>query len=210
MQINVTTNIKDAIRGLDKIQRRQVPFAASKALNETAAFAATNLNDDTRRYFDKPTPFTQKSFAIKRSTKRNLKAVVYAKERQAEYLKYQIKGGTRTPQGRAIPVPVNLKLNKYGNMPRKTIKRLLARNNMFSGTVFGIAGIWQRGHYSRSGKFSASRASRGSNLRLIVSWEPRASYRPLFPYDRLINGYVARGIGPFFDSALRQALRTAR
>ena len=34
---------------------------------------------------------------------------------QAEYLRYQIEGGTRTPKGTAIAVPTsNVKLNRYG------------------------------------------------------------------------------------------------
>ena len=37
-------------------------------------------------------------------------------DKQAEYLRLQIEGGTRTPSGRAIAVPTsNVKLNKYGN-----------------------------------------------------------------------------------------------
>ena len=38
-------------------------------------------------------------------------------DKQAEYLRLQIEGGTRTPSGRAIAVPTsNVKLNKYGNL----------------------------------------------------------------------------------------------
>ena len=37
--------------------------------------------------------------------------------KQAEYLGFQIEGGTRTPKGWAIAVPdANVKLNKYGNL----------------------------------------------------------------------------------------------
>ena len=210
MQINLQANVKDAIKKLDKIQRQQLPFASSVALNETAAFTATNLNNDTRQYFDKPTPFTQKSFSMKRSSKRNLRAAVFAKDVQAEYLHYQIRGGTRLPKRRAIPVPVNLKRNRYGNMPRGRIKKLLARPNVFSGIVYGIGGIWQRGSFSRSGNFTSSSRRRGTALRLLVAWEPKASYTPLFPYDKLANRYVQRAITPFFDKALRKALATAR
>ena len=40
---------------------------------------------------------------------------VYLKDKQAEYLRYQIEGGTRTPKGTAIAVPTsNVKLNRYG------------------------------------------------------------------------------------------------
>lgn len=214
MQISVATDLKAFTKGLDKIQRQQLPFATSLALNQTAEFMAVNLNNDTRKYLDRPTPFTQRAFTIKRSSKRNLTALIFAKPAQAEYLKWQIKGGTRRPKGRAIPLPTtepeNIKLNRYGNMPRNVIKRLSARPDTFSGTMFGIAGLWQRGHYSKKGRFSTSSTKRGSNIRLLAAYEPSASYKPRFPYERLTKGYARSGFKPFFDKALARALRTAK
>ena len=38
-------------------------------------------------------------------------------DKQAEHLRFQIEGGTRTPSGRAIAVPTsNVELNKYGTL----------------------------------------------------------------------------------------------
>lgn len=211
MQINVKTDIKGAIKQLNRVQRKQIPFAASVALNKTAEFAATNLNNDTRKYLDKPTRFTQNSFTIQRSSKRKLVAVVLAKPIQDQYLRYQVFGGTRRPKRSAIPVPwKNMRLNQYGNMPRGRIKKLLARSNVFSGVAFGIAGIWERGHHTRKGRFVGTSTARGTSLRLLAAWEPRASYTPLFPYQRLVNRYATRAIVPFFDAALKKALATAR
>ena len=78
-------------------------------------------------------------------------------DRQAEYLRLQIEGGTRTPSGRAIAVPTsNVKLNKYGNLicGQGHIKRLLNRKDTFQGAINGIADVWQRpkrGRRSRGG-----------------------------------------------------------
>jgi len=210
MQISVKTDIKALTKRLDKIQRQQIPFATSVALNNTAEFTATNLNNDTRRYLESPTPFTQKAFTLKRSNKRNLKALVFAKQIQAQYLSTQIKGGTRRPKNRAFALPTNVKRNRYGNIGRKEVRTLLAKHNVFSGTVFGISGIWERGHFSRRGRFSTTSEARGSALRLLFAYEPKASYKPLFPYDRLVSGYARRAFRPFFETALRNALRTAR
>jgi hypothetical protein len=66
---------------------------------------------------------------------------------QAEYLRFQIEGGTRTPKGTAIAVlRSNFKLNRYGNLAggQGRIKRFLARKNTFQGTINGVAGVWQR------------------------------------------------------------------
>ncbi len=68
-------------------------------------------------------------------------------DKQAEYLRLPIEGGTRTPSGRAIAVPTsNVKLNKYGNLTgaQGRIKRLLNRKDTLQGEINGIAGVWQR------------------------------------------------------------------
>ena len=52
---------------------------------------------------------------------------------QAEYLRFQIEGGTRTPKGTAIAVPTsNVKLNRYGNLAggQGRIKRLWAKKRI--------------------------------------------------------------------------------
>lgn len=208
--ISIKSNVREVARRLDRIQKKQLPFAISVALNKTAEFTATNLNNDTRRYFENPTPFTQRAFGFKKSNKRNLTARVFARRTQNEYLQYQVFGGIKRPQGRALVLPENIRLNRYGNIPRNSIKRLLARRDTFSGVVRGVAGIWQRGHYTRSGRFSSSSKSRGSSLRLLVAYEPSATYVPRYPYSRLTRTYVDKAIEPFFDAALKQARRTAR
>jgi len=64
---------------------------------------------------------------------------------QAEYLRFQIEGSTRTPKGTVISVPTsNVKLNRYVNLAagQGRIKRLLAKKNTFQGTINGVAGVW--------------------------------------------------------------------
>ena len=40
----------------------------------------------------------------------------------------------------------NVKLNRYGNLAggQGRIKRLLAKKNVFQGTIGGVAGVWQK------------------------------------------------------------------
>lgn len=196
MQISVQTDVKTAARQLNRIEKRQIPFATARALSQTAEFAAVNLNNDTRKYLDNPTPFTQRAFRYKRATKANQTALVFAAPIQDQYLRYAVFGGTRRPKGRAIVLPVNIKRNRYGNMPRGIIRRLLARPDTFSDVIGGVAGIWQR--------------ARGKPLRLLVAYESTATYERPFPVFRLSADYVKRGFPVFFDRSLRKALATAR
>ena len=103
---------------------------------------------------------------------------VFIADLQAEYLHYQILGGTRTPRGRAIPVPTtNAKLNKYGNLPggQGRIKNLLKQKGVFQGTINGVQGIYRRPKRGRR-----SRGVYGSlgktGLTLLDVYEPKTSY----------------------------------
>lgn len=196
MQITVRSDVKKLTKKLKGIQRKQIPFATSRAINQTAEFTAVNLNQETREVFKSPTPFTQRAFTLRRSSKSKLRATVFAKDIQAQYLGYAVFGGTRQPKGRALLLPEEIRLNKYGNIPRNAIKRLLARPDTFSATLRGIPGIWQRANRRR--------------LRLLVSYQPQATYRPRFPFQRSASAHITRAFPGFFSTALRQALRTAR
>ena len=74
------------------------------------------------RKLDRPTPFTIKGVRWQGASKNDFKtgrlhSRVYLMDKQAEYLRFQIEGGTRTPKGTAIAVPTsNVKLNKYGKL----------------------------------------------------------------------------------------------
>lgn len=74
--------LKIKIEGIEAIKRqlgnmaKQVPFAASKALNETTKRVQQATYDEMRKKFDRPTPYALRSMAITRSTKANLTAIV--------------------------------------------------------------------------------------------------------------------------------------
>ncbi|WP_246797466.1 hypothetical protein [Burkholderia perseverans] len=59
----------------DHVQR-QLPFAASVALNKTANVAKQALADEMCDVFDRPTPYTLRSLRVRRATKRQLVARV--------------------------------------------------------------------------------------------------------------------------------------
>ena len=66
----------------------------------------------------RPTPFTVRGIRYQGARKADYKlgrlhTRVFIADLQAEYLHYQILGGTRTPQGRAIPVPSETSMATY-------------------------------------------------------------------------------------------------
>lgn len=223
MQIDIRSDIKELTRSLNRIQRKQIPFATSKALNATAFDVRKTLQDALDIHLDNPTAYTKRGVQVEKSTKRNLVAKVGFRSRkfgrgqgkvtQAEYMKRQIKGGTRLPQGQAIPVPVpkNMRPNKFGNIPRGKIDRLLAdKDKYFSGTPKGAkggAGIWQR---MPANSKRAKSKNKGGRVRMVIAWEPKAQYSPRFPFRQIVTKTVRTNFRLRFDTSIKKALATAR
>lgn len=88
-------------KSLDDLAKRQVPYAASRALNITAQRVRTDSIVTMGRVFDRPTEWTLNSLFVKPATKQKLEAVVWLKDYAAKgtpaskYLAPQIFGGPR-------------------------------------------------------------------------------------------------------------------
>ena len=82
---------------LANLTMRQIPFAASKALNRTANELKAFNRIQMKRRFDKPVPYTLNAFMVERSNKRKLIAGVRRKDKPSgkHYLEVQAKGGSR-------------------------------------------------------------------------------------------------------------------
>lgn len=219
MRYSVTSNIREFERGVRDIDKRQIPFATALALTRTAQGGQGQVKRLLPRLLDRPTRFTERGVAIQRATKRNLVAAVFFKDIQAEYMHWQVDGGTRYPARRAIPVPVGVRLNKYGNMPRRKIAQLLARSDTFTGTVKGIAGIWQRGKRGKRRRGGTGTKGNTQNrvgnvrvgsVKLLVAFEPQARYRKRFPFYRIVERHVQRSFDHEFEKAFREAVDGAR
>lgn len=195
IQISVRTDIKAAIAKLNRLQREQVPFATAKALTMTAKDAQSALDVAMETQLDNPTPFTKRAIGIERATKQNLTARVFIKPTQLAYLQWQVAGGTRGPKGRAIPIPQSVPLNQYGNMTRNKVKQLMARADVFSGTVRGVGGIWQR--------------TKRGGVKLLIAWEPKATYKPRFKFYEVAKKTIRAKFSSNFQSSLAGALATA-
>jgi hypothetical protein len=149
MQISVKSDVDKALKGMSQLHKKQVPFAAALGLTMTAKKVVKVEQRMMVRQLDQPTPFTIKGVRWQGASKNDFKmgrlhSRVYLMPTQAEYPRFQIEGGTRTPKGKAIAVPTsNVKLNRYGNLAggQGRIKRLLAKKNTFQGAINGVAGI---------------------------------------------------------------------
>ena len=216
MQMSVVANTKQLTKHLNKIQRKQIPFATSKALNDVAFDSRSFIQKSLPRRLDRPTKGIISSVQVQKSKKKNLVAIVgFAglgfkstnwSESPAKIMRRHIKGGTRSPEGKAIPVPIvnNLKLNKFGNMPRTKIKTLLAKpDKYFSGQPKGRdAGIYERIKRTKR---------KPGKLKMLINWEPTTQYQSgRFPLQKIVELAIKKKYRMRFDAALNNALRSAR
>ena len=104
MQISVKSDVDKALKSMRGLQRKQMPFAAALGLSMTAKKVAKVEQRMMVRELDRPTPFMIKGVRWQGASKNDfktgrLRSRVYLMPTQAEYLRYQIEGGTRTPKG---------------------------------------------------------------------------------------------------------------
>ena len=197
MQISVNSaDLARMKRLLTDFERRQWPFAAARALTATAQAAQVDTTRGMASAFDRPTPFTERAIAVLPATKTTLTAEVFVRPVQARYLGLQEQGGTRQPKRRALVTPAGIRLNKFGNIPNKALRRASARGDAFSGKVNGIGGIWQR-------------TKRGP-LKLLARFDgpKKVNAHPWFMPT--VTATVNREFSDNMKAAMTLALRTAR
>lgn len=191
MQINLKIDVDKATRYLNVVHKDQIPFAASKTINDLAfRLSRQVLPDKTQEIFEGgATPFTKRGFRYKRSTKRDLIATVFIDPSRAEYMKFMVDGGTRFPKRRSIIVSTKQsKLNQYGNIPRGTIKQMIDnKDKFFKGIPKGRTGEQYEGIWERYGRKSKDG---GERIRMVAKYTDKAGYKPKFPFASIAEGVV--------------------
>ena len=195
----VEANFSRMFKHLTDVERKQIPFAASQAINDVAFQSRTALQTNAKKQLDRPTPFTLRGFMVRTANKRNLEGYVYVNKIQEKYLQFHIEGGDRKDKqvGRVL-VPVNARLNKYGNMPGKKTG-VTKQAKRFTGVRKGVKGVWER----RGGK-------KNPRVVLVAAYHNKATYQKRFAFYETVHGVVNNNITKHFHKRLRLALRTAR
>lgn len=215
--IEMSVDTRAIERRLNSIASSQLPFATALGINDVAGQIRDAEQSGLERDLDRPAPFTRRGLAVSRASKRKLNAVVGFKRIQADYLALQATGGKRRAKRRAVVVPVNQRLNKYGNMPRGALKRALGKPDVFSGTVKGVAGVWQRPKRgarrtklggAQSGRVGTVGARKG--LKLLAAFKSSVDYAPRLKFVPRAHRLAQREIAPAIARRLAYAVKTSR
>lgn len=219
---NVTSNINDVLGYTARIHP-QFRFALSLGMNTTMRKGRDSALSTLDRSIDKPTPFTRGGFFLLPARKDRLSATLGIKDKQAEYMVYQVQGGSRSPKNVALRLPAAAQLNEYGNLPAGLIKQLIAR-----------AGKGKRATKSQSKRFGVSQeldlfygdpgdgrpagiykrvvisATRHQLVPLVVFPRRRASYSKRYDFVGSVDEIVRREFPTEARSAWRKAIATSR
>ena len=213
MYMSVKADTKRLTRYLT-FQRKQIPFATSKALNDVAFDCRSSIQKFLPKKLDRPTAGITRSVQVEKSKKKNLVAIVgFAglgfkstkwSESPAKIMRRHIEGGTRSAKNKPIHVPIvrNIKLNKFGNLPRTKIKTLLGKpDKYFSGKPKGRdAGVYERIN---------KKNNRG--LKMLVNYERTTQYQSgRFPLRKIVELTIRNKYHKRFEAALKYALRPKR
>lgn len=143
--INISADVDKAVKHLHGVSK-QIPFAASLAINNTAKKVKEKEGHEIRDVFDRPTPYIKNSIFVKPSNKRNLNAIVGIKDMAikgnpaTKILKAEIGGGSRRlkryevllrstgnlPSGYYTVPGQAAKIDQYGNIARSQITQILS------------------------------------------------------------------------------------
>lgn len=223
MQITVESNIKAIMPKLEQFTSRQAPFTIAKALTNTAMAVRKEMNTATTTAFDRPNPFTRSAFVFQKADKTNLTAFVFAKDKQARYLKFGVQGGGRRIKafekridattnadadagtGKLVPTR-NVRRDSYGGVSLAQIKRMTQQGNgkFFIGKPQGAGMNAGRGYgiYERT--------SGGKRIKALMLFAEPQSYRKRLD----MKGIGMRVVSKTFDNELRTAwayaMKTAR
>ncbi|KVZ18621.1 hypothetical protein WT88_29510 [Burkholderia stagnalis] len=204
-RIDVRSNVRDVTRSLDRFIREQIPFATAQAINGVAKKVREAERLNMQKVFDGPTPFTMNAVGVKLANKRTLEAVVYVKDKTAEYLEPYEVGGLNKLNSKALLKPVEQKVNQYGNLPARTLSRLKASKKVFVGKVKTkggvVNGFWQR-----------TKATRGkrAGLKLLIKFEDAHEAKQRLNYRAVAKRTVDATFKREFELAMQKALQTAR
>ena len=173
MGFGLSSNLDAFMARFEAVASRQLPFALSRALNDTAEDVRKAEIATMRRVFDRPTPYTLNAFQIKPSTKANLSAAIERKATAGKrhYLEREASGGPRAMAGferllearipstaiiRAILPADNAKLDQYGNWSSGERNQVMAALGAFrdSASNRSAASIKRKGNGKRAASIS--------------------------------------------------------
>jgi hypothetical protein len=236
-ELKVKSNIADMARWLTAVERRQLPFATALALTRTAQDVLEISRQEMERVFDRPTPYTLNSIAMRPASKSRLSAEVFFREfagkgvAGGKYLKAEVYGGARAGKRSELLlrsagllrsdefwVPAKgLPLDSYGNVPAGQMNRMLSQLRAQRDTAQNASGRRKRSETRFFVPREGSALPRGvwerfgsKAVRPVLIFVKPPRYTKRFDFYGIARRESLRLLPVNFRIALQTALETAK
>ena len=198
MALTVELETSEALRALDDLRRRQVPFATARALTQTAADAQRVIRSELPDRFVIRSRWLEQGIRTERATKREPVSVVYS--RDPFMVEHETGGRRRGRKGvRAIPRAIR-KTPKQRITPARRPAAILKRKRTYVGPI--REGSSTEAIFQRVGK---------SGRRLLYVLEPRpVKIAARWGFGDTAAKTARRVWARNFGRAFAQAIRSAR
>jgi hypothetical protein len=193
VELSVRTNIKQFERWLNKDARKQIPYATSRALNDSAIDAQKAVVENVQKRFKNRKKWWLKQqptgIKVKFSKKKDLHSRVYT---NAYFAKIQEEGGIKSPRsGRNLAIPTD-------KVPRKHRNSHGARDMVNQGKrIFHTP----RGVFKRNSK---------KRITLLFNFSPTAKIVPRMGFESTVRDTVKKKFSLHFEKRLKQALQSKK
>jgi hypothetical protein len=208
IKMNVESNIKAFTRRLDKIHRRQIPFATARALTWTAKEAQAAIQNQipiifkvSRKWWLAKQPTGIK---IRPATKIEPVAAVYT---QAYFADLQERGGTKIPfKGRGLLVPTE-QVPKYGRKSGgakkvMTGKKIIRKGGRSDGDPIVTMPNSVKGIFRRRGK-------KRLPIERLYTFAESALIHPRMNFRKLAAFVAKKEFDRQFKKSLSMAMKSA-
>jgi hypothetical protein len=202
MPATLTVNTKKFEQAVKQYQRN-FPFAVSKAMQTTMQAAQRKVRKEFQQEMHEPRRSTISGVKAQWPNKGQIRsgkftARVFMVPELANAIHAITFGDTigLTPQGNGVVVtPVNIRLNRFGNIPRNRLDRMRSNKKRYLEVPLGNRnprtrhlepGIYQIFN-NQSRDVRTRRRRRVRNLLMMVAYERQRTYRQLIDYHETIE-----------------------
>ncbi len=216
VDITLKVNLDTVIDEMNDLFKKQVPFAAYRAINESVYKGSVDVKKAMPFFIQGgPVPFTARGVQYEKAkSKRDLRASIYIPDAQWKYMRWIVDGGvkrwSKSRHGIGKPIYANTKFNKYGNIPGRKRKESAWREALNRGTGKTLtplkSGMGKNefvGTLKRSGQKAIFKREGKTKLKLLMVFSKEASYgKGRFPFQKFAIKYVVKSFPRNFNRML--------
>lgn len=237
MKIKIETNIKDVIKGLNQLEKKQIPYATKNALNDTAFEFMNEMKGEIKDKLNIYKKAIPSSVRVKKATKSKLYAEIYVDEWSWQYkvLDHHFKGGDRHRKGleKALIYKGDMRKDEILTAP----PGVRLRPSIYNKIISQLKLIYKAGYSANETKKSRKRKPKNELRFFIITGKSKShlapgvyarpllgtdspicilriskkpEYKKRLDFEKTLQKVVNKSLNSNFDRALKFAISTMK